>query len=50
MSFSTLLYIISAICFFLACIDFPLSGKMVAVGLFFMALGHCLAGVSFKAG
>jgi len=51
MNLSIILLILAAIFFAIACVDWPpLSGKAIAIGLFFLALGHCLAGVTFKAG
>lgn len=50
MSLSVILFIVAAVCFFLALLDWPWSGKMVAAGLLFFALAHVVAGVSLKAG
>ncbi len=50
MTLSVVLYVVACICFFLACIDWPFSGKMVAVGLLFFALAHVVSGVTLKAG
>jgi hypothetical protein len=47
---SILFYIVAAIAFFLACIDWPLSGKMIPLGLLLFTLGHVVSGVTFKAG
>lgn len=49
MNLSILFGIIAAICFFLACIDWPWAGKMVAVGLLFLSLAHVVSGITFKA-
>jgi hypothetical protein len=47
---SLILYIIAAVCFFIACVDWPpFSGKAIAVGLLFLTLGHMVSGITFKA-
>ena len=50
MNLSVLLYIIAVVAFFLAILDWPFSGKMIAVGLMFFAAAHVFAGVTLKAG
>ena len=49
MNLSIILYVIAAICFFLAVIDWPYAGKMTAIGLLFFTLGHVVSGITFKA-
>ncbi|HEY8742466.1 MAG TPA: hypothetical protein VIU62_05180 [Chloroflexota bacterium] len=50
MTISLVLYLIAAVCFFIACVDWkPFSDKAVAVGLLFFTLGHMVSGISFKA-
>lgn len=48
MNISVLCALIAALFFLIACLDWPpVSGKAIAIGLFFLALAHCLTGVSF---